>query len=213
MPWLLDDLAVKYGTCDIITCMESKLCKRCNMVKPLAEFKFRADRNCYEYWCRLCNLAYWRERARKVYANTELTCPNCKETKPVSEFPGTRKGQWCKECKKHYARDYYRARRAENPTYGREAQRKSVLKRYGLSLEDFNRMLEEQDGKCAICSKPPGTTDGVDRNRLVIDHSHATGKARALLCDFCNRGLGIFFDDPALLVAAADYLRRFEEVR
>lgn len=159
------------------------------------------------------------KRGESLVVDGRKLCLGCEKRLPVSDFkemdrPNRPGGPYyyprCDECRKKYHREYYQGRRKEDPTYGRESNRRSVLKRHGLSPEDFDRMLEEQDGKCAICGKPPGTTDGVDRNRLVIDHSHATGKARALLCDFCNRGLGIFFDDPELLVTAAGYLRRFE---
>jgi hypothetical protein len=61
-------------------------------------------------------------------------------------------------------------------------------------------MLAENDNRCAICGAPPG------EKRLAIDHSHATGRVRSLLCISCNNGLGRFKDDPALLRSAADYL-------
>ena len=118
----------------------------------------------------------------------------------------------CHECKKEYHREYYRARRREDPTYGQLNNRNATLRKYGLTPEDYDRMIAEQDGKCAICGKAPGATDGVDKNRLVIDHDHKTGKARALLCDFCNRGIGMFFDDPDLLTAAIAYLLQHGEV-
>jgi len=74
---------------------------------------------------------------------------------------------------------------------------------YGISQEDFDAMLTAQGGKCAIC----GTAEWRGRhNRPHVDHCHATKAFRGILCDFCNRGLGIFEDDPARLRAAANYL-------
>jgi hypothetical protein len=71
-------------------------------------------------------------------------------------------------------------------------------------------MLEAQGGCCAVCRKPESA-----RNKrgellpLAVDHCHQTGKVRALLCSLCNKGIGLFGDDPALLRAAADYLERY----
>lgn len=76
---------------------------------------------------------------------------------------------------------------------------------YGIGSIEVDRMIEEQGGGCGIC----GTTDwpGKD-NRPHVDHNHATGAPRGVLCGNCNQGLGMFGDDPARLRAAADYLDR-----
>ncbi len=71
---------------------------------------------------------------------------------------------------------------------------------YGISIDTYESMLERQRGVCAICGQPPG------ERRLAVDHKHDTGTVRGLLCEKCNRGLGLFRDDQALLRAAADYL-------
>jgi hypothetical protein len=123
--------------------------------------------------------------------------------------------QWNQDNKEHRAqkgKERYERIKEANPEYFRHVNLRSTMKKYGLTEDDYFEMFEQQEGRCAICGKEPGSTMGVDRNRLVIDHSHTTGKVRALLCDYCNRGLGIFFDDPELLIAAADYLLRLEEV-
>jgi len=80
---------------------------------------------------------------------------------------------------------------------------------YGLDMDTFDRMMAEQKGLCAICGRPP---DGLNRrtNSLHVDHDHVTHQIRMLLCHHCNLGLGAFKDDPALLLAAIDYLRRFK---
>lgn len=84
---------------------------------------------------------------------------------------------------------------------------------YGISVEEHDRMFIEQNGACAICG---ATTLPIDPRtgkpyELAIDHCHTTGKARALLCHFCNVGLGAFRDNPELLHNAISYLKRFTE--
>lgn len=71
---------------------------------------------------------------------------------------------------------------------------------YGLSLEAYDKLLEAQQGLCAICrhSCPSGP--------LCVDHDHSTGAIRGLLCRKCNVGIGQLNDDPALVQAALDYL-------
>jgi hypothetical protein len=76
---------------------------------------------------------------------------------------------------------------------------------FGLSLDDYERMLAEQGGVCALCGSPPG--NDLRTRHLAVDHCHETGRIRGLLCGGCNRALGFFKDDPELLDRAAAYLR------
>jgi hypothetical protein len=86
-------------------------------------------------------------------------------------------------------------------------RRRRRLALYGLSIDDYERMAREQDGRCAICG---GSQSRVDSDgALVVDHDHLTGKVRGLLCTLCNTGLGAMRDDPAILLAALRYLRAF----
>lgn len=79
---------------------------------------------------------------------------------------------------------------------------------WGMTPEDFDRMMEAQGGCCAICK----TTDpGSNRRFFAIDHDHKTGKLRALLCNMCNLGLGKFQDDIERLRAAILYLETHQE--
>jgi len=73
------------------------------------------------------------------------------------------------------------------------------MKAYGLSLEDFNWMLGDQEGKCYICGP---NSEG----KLCVDHDHKTKKVRKLLCDRCNRMIGAARENPRILRAAAHYL-------
>lgn len=85
--------------------------------------------------------------------------------------------------------------------------RKSALRRaYGITLEDFDRMFAEQDGKCAVCRKAETMTRHGKIETLSVDHCHETNVVRGLLCTNCNNGIGRFGDDAARLRAAADYL-------
>ena len=80
--------------------------------------------------------------------------------------------------------------------------RRSNLKRaYGLTLEQYDVMFDEQNGVCAICNEQ--ATDG---RRLAVDHDHKTGKIRGLLCMNCNVGIGNLQDDITILRNAVDYL-------
>ena len=85
-------------------------------------------------------------------------------------------------------------------------RRRKRLKLYGLSMEDYEQMNESQGGKCAICG---GTESRSDSDAgLVVDHDHATGEVRGLLCNLCNTGLGAMRDDESLMLAAIEYLRK-----
>lgn len=74
--------------------------------------------------------------------------------------------------------------------------------RYGISPEEYLLMEQAQGGLCKICRKPPSGR----WKRLHVDHDHATGKVRGLLCFRCNTMLGSATDDPSVLIAAVEYL-------
>ncbi len=80
-----------------------------------------------------------------------------------------------------------------------------LLTVYGLTLDDFNAMLAAQDGRCAICkTTEPGGKGGV----FQVDHCHDSMKVRGLLCDACNRGIGMLRHDVSVLAGAIAYLSR-----
>lgn len=100
------------------------------------------------------------------------------------------------------ARARLRKWRRENPERNRAIGARSHLaSQYGLTVEQRDEMVARQGGKCAICQNVLGT--GKQRH---IDHDHSTGRIRGILCSQCNRGLGIFKDDPTHLFSAIAYL-------
>lgn len=97
--------------------------------------------------------------------------------------------------------------RERNPDKLKAGKRRANLKLwYGVTPEWVIDTLLAQGG-CAICL----VTDAATRGGWNVDHSHATKKVRGMLCGHCNRAIGLLRDDPAVCVAAANYLRRTNE--
>lgn len=80
------------------------------------------------------------------------------------------------------------------------------LVNYGCTNDEFEAMLAAQQGRCAICQSPEVNRHKGRLRKLSIDHDHATGRIRALLCGGCNTGLGSLQHDPVILEAAIAYL-------
>lgn len=133
-------------------------------------------------------------------------CACCGEVKPTTEFTRRKNhGKWgflpyCKECRNKKFKQHYK----ENP----EKFKKNNLKRYGITIEDKERMLKNQGYKCAICGEEIFLFGNLkNMNKIAhVDHNHETGKVRGLLCNDCNRGIGLLKDNPLLLANAIKYL-------
>jgi len=86
-----------------------------------------------------------------------------------------------------------------------DSQEHQIQWKYGITLADYDVMLEEQGGCCAICGTDnPSARSG--KVRFAVDHCHKTGKVRGLLCESCNIGLGNFYDNKSYLQNAINYL-------
>ena len=79
---------------------------------------------------------------------------------------------------------------------------------YGIDYELYQLMFEMQNGKCAICNRPPKKQSKMQK--LSVDHCHYTSKIRGLLCNTCNRGIGFLQDSSKILNNAFNYLKRNE---
>ena len=122
-------------------------------------------------------------------------CGDCGLRKPLDDFPRNKnlsdgRRTYCKPC--HNAR----GRETLARLYG-NSRHYHLMRRYGIGADDFDQLVAKQDGLCAIC----GRTDPEH-----VDHSHATGAVRGILCFNCNGGLGQFRDSVDALRAAAAYL-------
>lgn len=122
------------------------------------------------------------------------TCSKCRRERPLSDFVNdprynSQKHPTCRECR-HKATGRSRFIRS--------------LRKYGIEIKDFDRMVIEQAGLCPICA-----CQLLDPQ---VDHNHETGVVRALLCGLCNAGIGRLRDDPAICISAAMYLFEHEGV-
>jgi Recombination endonuclease VII len=141
-------------------------------------------------------------------------CPACKIDKPLAQYSirlsGERAGQavaYCKTCQGEKQKN----RKSRDPSIYRRVEWPSKLKSlYGITVDEYYKMLAEQDGGCAICATKVASIRKrkfVTSEMFFVDHSHATGKVRGLLCSRCNRGLGYFEDSPERMQTAVEYLR------
>ena len=90
-------------------------------------------------------------------------------------------------------------------------QRINALKlKFKMTIDDYENMVKEQKGLCAICHKPESKIVNGKIILLAIDHNHKTGKVRGLLCYSCNIGIGHLRDNPELLRLAAKYLEEYK---
>lgn len=100
-----------------------------------------------------------------------------------------------KERIKARCKAYYQANRDKRRVWNRTWKLKNE---YGITLCEYEAMLEQQNGLCAICQNR--------MDKVCIDHCHTSGKVRGLLCDNCNKAIGLLKDNPYVVKGARDYL-------
>jgi hypothetical protein len=130
------------------------------------------------------------------------TCSACGEDLPVEAF-GKNAGKLRSACRSCH-NSQQRERDQASPPLVRSLRRARLERGYVLTAVEYDLLLAEQEGRCAICRRPPEQAPGTPR--LYVDHCHESGRVRGLLCNPCNRGMGVLGDDPARLRAAAAYL-------
>lgn len=201
-------------------------CSKCGKIKEDSEYgrdpRVKSGR---EACCKECRVLRNRVvREKRISSGTHASpvakaCSVCLEVKEPTEyfkdkanFDGL--GHMCKKCKtlktyewreknkEHYnktQRDYQKKAYTPEQRYGHEIKR-----RYGCSLERYNEMLVAQEGSCAICKELHNPA--IKQGRLYVDHCHATGEIRQLLCGSCNSMLGYAKDDTRVMLEAVAYV-------
>ena len=141
---------------------------------------------------------------------TYLKCTHCQKEEYISDgislyFQKDKQKKYgfrmqCKECRSFISREW--RSKNENMINIKNASRK-MFSRYGITIDDYDNMLTEQNGVCAIC----GTSKlSKNKSRFAIDHCHNTGAIRGLLCSNCNSGIGKLKDNPDIIIKAYEYL-------
>ncbi len=129
-------------------------------------------------------------------------CGTCEETKPVAEFhkaranPSGLQGR-CKPCGIAAAEAWV----AKNG--GSRAM--NLLRKYGITLDDYEALFAEQNGRCAICLVTP---ENERFGMLSVDHNHETGEVRGLLCRHCNFAIGLLNDNHERAERLVGYLTK-----
>lgn len=154
-----------------------KQCVKCIENKPYTDFAVdKHNKDGYTYNCKKC-----RALAAKLHPS------NSKESRDKKNLKHKEK-----------RKEYY-----SKPENKLKFKDQTLRRTFGIGIEDYNILFINQNGLCAICNNPQVST----RNKsLAIDHSHKSGKIRGLLCDNCNRAIGLLKDDIAILKSAIRYL-------
>lgn len=109
----------------------------------------------------------------------------------------------CKSCyNKNYFQEHKEEYKQANSVWRlknkKKLRNKNLLYYFGITLDQFNHILKQQNNKCAICSK---------ENPTDLDHNHSTGKIRGILCRHCNTALGLFKENVQTIENAIGYLK------
>jgi hypothetical protein len=168
----------------------NKICKKCNIEKSIEEFNYHNDNKDHLTGkCKKCLQEDRKHRELKRFnpcLNGSKKCCRCQKEKPKNDFILNKSSSdgfngWCRRCSKDA----------------------TLLRKYKISLDEYNQLLKQQGFTCKIC----GTNDPAGpQNIFVVDHDHKTGKVRGLLCNHCNTAIGKLHDDPKLLRKAAIYI-------
>jgi hypothetical protein len=165
-----------------------KQCRRCNKTKPLSEYhKHKQMRDGHINVCRDCRSTYcygWKNENRQVVKT--------------------------KKAKYHFERkdDINKLRREDRKANPSKYKEQNLRYFYGITISDYNKMLDEQKGVCRICKNPELSKHKNGKIRdLAVDHDHKTKKIRGLLCSMCNMGLGKFRENTEYLKGAIEYIK------
>ncbi len=205
---------------------EEKTCTGCDVSKPLSGFHRQKDgvfgrhSRCIEcsekrrkanYRSSDQHAKYEAKKLQPKVTPHFITCNRCGETKEYSEFHRasnhiTGRQQICKKCKN----SAHTKRRHEDDVFREKLKKQHRLRRrkyrYGITQEMFDALFIAQEKKCAICEKEL-------LNKPNLDHCHATGKIRGILCAPCNFMLGAINDREDLLLRAIQYLAKYRDIK
>lgn len=164
-----------------------------------------------------------------------FTCQTCGKAKIETEFyirqrkygNSERRTHYSADCKRCYnaKQSAYKRKRREDPEhrkrerdrqirnaasnpeqYAARSKSRLLKHKYGITIEEYNRMFAEQGGVCLICGRPETRTWKGQPTQLCVDHCHKTGVVRALLCQKCNSAVALVLECPDVAARLAWYV-------
>jgi hypothetical protein len=173
-----------------------KRCTKCKIEKSISEFwKDSAQSSGLRPICRVCSSKYYfdnreeRLKQNKIYYKRNRKRLLEKYHKDYKEIAKKRQAAY----------------RLINPQVIKDRSLRTI---HGITLKDYNRLLEQQGGICAICGQEEiGKDRNGEKKVLSVDHNHKTGKIRGLLCSKCNHGIGLMRENIKILTNAINYLK------
>lgn len=147
-------------------------------------------------------------------------CSKCEELKQLDQFYPRKnskdgKDGRCKKCCRKKVKEYLRTENGKilkqkqlekykkTEKYKKSKRKEQFKRRYNISLDEYEKMFQEQNECCKICNRHQNTLE----ISLAVDHDHKTNKIRGLLCSSCNKALGFLKDDISILEKAIKYLK------
>lgn len=152
-------------------------------------------------------------------------CTKCHRMLAMEDYRNKKRGMFgknasCRKCEARQAREYRKDKQVKKQLaqYSKEYSKRPIYKKvrlktrlkamYNMTYNEYEEMLKEQNGACAICGNDEIVFDRLGRpQRLSVDHDHKTGKVRGLLCVNCNRGISAFKENEKLFENAVKYLK------
>ncbi len=152
-----------------------------------------------------------REEKRLKTISEKTHCIHGHEYTPENTIITAKGHRKCRMCsyldnKKRRSEDYKPKTKEERAKKITNTSIFHKVKKYGLTVEDYNQMYQEQEGSCAIC----GEHQSKLTQSLSVDHCHLTNDIRGLLCTKCNSAIGFLNDDINLVAKALDYLNKYK---
>jgi hypothetical protein len=205
--------------------METKTCSKCGIEKNVSEFhKNKLGIYGVQAQCKTCKALLKKEyRSRedvkikenqyakeyrkreeviikhREYAKEWSSKPENKEKKKIyNDF--RKNNQVAHEKKLKYMREYNHLDNVK-----KQSKNSNLIRFYGIKIDQYELMFSQQKGLCYICGKPECSSN----RQLAVDHDHATGKVRGLLCGKCNKAIGLLNDDISILKSAIEYLEKW----
>lgn len=197
-----------------------KRCPRCGKTKQTSKFhKDTSRKDGHACWCKECVSKsqaeyYAKNRERLLEKQRRDRLENIEESLAAEAAYRDRNRERINTCHRSYYASHREEESARKHKYyieNREemlarSHRSKLRCQYGLTLDDYDEMLEVQNGGCAIC----GMTPEDHGKRLYVDHDHETGETRGLLCHNCNVAIGFLHNSQELAWQLILYLQRYE---